>query len=121
MHSCLGFSVASYLPKLVCGALHVGARRYLAAVESPQREKQVLRSCIEESDGSRYLELPRQSVNGEEVLPTLHMVLDQGSIGWPLGLYVVYGLRCRATVHFDIWHRVHNDWNLALKHCGLST
>eukprot|EP00971_Amphidinium_carterae_P230802 4580156-Amphidinium_carterae.1 len=49
------------------------------------------------------------------------MTLDQGTIGWPLGLYIVYGLHARATVNFDIWHRVHNDWGLALKHMGLST
>eukprot|EP00971_Amphidinium_carterae_P077754 1537392-Amphidinium_carterae.1 len=121
LETCLGCGLASFIPKMRCQALNEGSRRYLAQVESPHRACKVSRSCIEDSDGSRRMELPRVSVNGEETLPALHMTLDQGSIGWPLGLYIVYGLHARATVSFDIWHRVHNDWGLALKYMGLST
>eukprot|EP00971_Amphidinium_carterae_P110299 2185300-Amphidinium_carterae.2 len=121
LHTCLGFGLASFIPKSRCQELREGARRYLAEVVHPESGVKVSRSCIEEQDGSRRMELPRVCVNGQEKLPALHMTLDQGSIGWPLGLYIVYGLHVRGTVNFDIWHRVHNDWGLALKHMGLTT
>ena len=47
--------------------------------------------------------------------PTMSIVIDQGSDGWSLMFYVLYKLKLRAILKFDIYHREHNDVGGAVK------
>ena len=51
--------------------------------------------------------------------PTMSIVIDQGSDGWSLMFYVLYKLKLRAILKFDIYHREHNDVGGAVKASGM--
>ena len=66
--------------------------------------------------------IPGDESEGEYLLkpqPTLSVVIDQGSDGWSTMYYVLYKLKLRAILKFDIFHREHNDVSGAVKASGM--
>ena len=52
--------------------------------------------------------------------PTMHLVTDMGPKSWP-GIHCILGLGLRASISFDIFHRLHGDWLGAVSYAQLST
>lgn len=79
------------------------------------------RACILDSEsGQRRLECPLQlDENGHSVKRTLHISLDQGSIGRAGALYMYTVLQVRGAYWWDLWHRTWNDTRWAISEAGL--
>ena len=76
------------------------------------------RSCLENtSTGARRLELPRGQGN---LLRTLHVTIDEGSIGFPALLWLMNGVKLRMSFWPDPCHRISNNLAWAQDVSGLA-
>ncbi len=110
----VGFGLATYMPRQRLKALPAGHIRCF--VDNPGPGGVVVRrSVIQSPDGQRVFEVPRLrfgingGVDGQGFSPTLHLCIDQGSVGLPASLWVMLGQGLWMTLTFDIFHRLHND------------
>lgn len=96
--------------------LGVDEERYLAEIASPASSEPEARSCIHNRrTGERRIELPLRYVDGSPHLPTIHICMDQGPVGWPAMQFYAFHCKAHATLHFDHLHRMHNDWKDGLQ------
>lgn len=79
------------------------------------------RCVIQDLSGAsrRYEAIREFNDVGELVRPSLHMHLDERSIGKPFSFLMISGGRCRATQRNDRSHRVQNDCKVSLKKSSL--
>eukprot|EP00971_Amphidinium_carterae_P276856 5494429-Amphidinium_carterae.3 len=111
----VGWGFGQYIPK----------RRPVAIVEGQTRKQttrpdgeQRVRNYFEGPGGEKVYEIARLvALDKREVLPCLHLCIDEGPTGWPASVYLA--ARGRITVTPDTFHRQHNDWLLAIGHSGL--
>lgn len=80
------------------------------------------RSCIRRTDGASLpcIEHPRILIDGKASAPTLHLSIDQGSIGLSAAVWMAAGRGLRMTLCTDVCHRIHNDVLDGLCATGLS-
>lgn len=79
------------------------------------------RSCIRNGAGETFYEVNHEYDEDARRLPrpTLHMLLDQGSVGWVGAQWLVLFPHIRGTVDHDACHRRSNDGRAALQETGL--
>jgi len=124
-----GLSLSHFMPARRATALGLGERRFHVPVGSgPQTvpfaegDPTLRRCCVEHVATKRgRFELPRVPQAGAAALhrPSLHVAIDQGSIGWPGWLYTFTGLGVRGTLWMDPWHRITNNLDQAVKASNL--
>eukprot|EP00971_Amphidinium_carterae_P296071 5880998-Amphidinium_carterae.1 len=105
----LGYGLSTFMVKNPTGPLPPGSKRYLCRLVAEDPDS--ARSCIQLSDGSRYVEVPRQTIAGAKVPgPVLHVACDMGPVGKPALSYLRTRLSLRCSVTYDVYHRIVNDW-----------
>lgn len=114
-----GFGLANYIPKRQALPLKKNEVRYFVKREDPSTGEEENRSCLRLESGDTVFEVPRVVQEGQLVAPILHVSADQGSVGWPALVYLLYGRKCRMTLEGDIFHRCHNDVLEAVTTSGL--
>eukprot|EP00971_Amphidinium_carterae_P220770 4383041-Amphidinium_carterae.1 len=115
VHS-IGWGFAQYIPKRRPKPLTAGeVRKRKAETDTPDSK---VRLYIESPDGTKTFECARlRDPSGADVFPCLHVCIDEGPTGFPGMIYLA--TRSRLTITCDYFHRVHNDWLLAVGHSGL--
>ena len=109
LHRGVGYGLDKFAPKRVPVVLPKTAKRYV--IEVLIEEKIEKRSCVALEDGTRYLEVPRQTIRGCRVPgPVLHVATDQGPVGGAALSFMRAHLSLRMSVTYDLYHRVINDW-----------
>ena len=116
-----GISLIDLMPVRRLAGLGAEQRRYFAEVPHPVTQQPQRRSCISDTSGQRFLEVPQKfDENGERIVPsTWHVVHDMGSVGFPAFLWLFLRAGIRGTISFDRFHRMHNDRLEGLKDSGL--
>ena len=105
----LGYGLDKFAPKRAPVVLPKIAKRYV--IDVVLEEKVEKRSCVALDDGTRYIEVPRQTIRGHKVPgPVLHVATDQGPVGGAALSFLRAHLSLRMTVTYDLYHRVINDW-----------
>lgn len=124
-----GISLARFMPDRRISALSKDQVRFFVSADGCPNpapfapdEPVVRRSCVlDKSTSDSWLELPRVVVAGAEGIhrPSVHVCIDQGSIGWPGWVYCFCELGVRGTLWMDPWHRIANNLDLAVKNSSL--
>jgi hypothetical protein len=114
----LGLSFTQFRPAKPVGPLEAWEKRHFTphatsgskvvfpATDPPGR----LRSVIEDTrSGDMRFELPF-AMKGGKILakPSLHTVLDKGSVGFPAVCWLYWAQKLRGCIFADFWHQ---DWN----------
>eukprot|EP00971_Amphidinium_carterae_P348731 6490646-Amphidinium_carterae.1 len=109
--------LACYIPRKLLRPLGRNERRYNLQKEQcieKCQNGQDLRVCVWDADAgrSRY-----------EISPIaphcLHIICDQGPMGWPSLHFMTASLNVCSTYRWDESHRVWNDTKLCVSRCGL--
>ena len=107
------------MPRVILGPLPPGAKRYFAPIRVPGFDEPQGRCCIQHQDGRRCFELPRLLRAGQEQWPVLHVSADQGSVGHAGRNWMNHGCHMVMTQGFDVWHRLVNDLQDAVRQAGM--
>ena len=108
-----GFGLGAFTPAVQCGPLEIGAQRVLKHLRTGPQSKEV-RSWIKGPDGRMKLEIRHEPSD------TIHLVSDQGSVGFQGAQWVRSGLGLRCTTTFDPLHRCYNDIRGSMSSAGLA-
>ena len=114
-----GWGLATYMPRVILGPLPPGAQRFVAPIRVPGFDEPQGRSCIQHQDGRRCFELPRLLRAGQEQWHVLHVSADQGSVGHAGLNWMNHGCHMVMAHGFDVWHRLVNDLQDAVKQAGM--
>ena len=115
-----GKTFQSFRPVRRPGALQAGEERYFTEIEVTGDGPPAVRSCIASDESTACIEVPRLLDEGSRVIPTLHLAIDSGSIGYFASRYLQHGLGLRMTETYDIWHMVQNCLLDSVSEAGLS-
>eukprot|EP00971_Amphidinium_carterae_P161755 3206590-Amphidinium_carterae.1 len=112
-----GSCLSRYKPASSCGVSTRGEVRSKISAKEGDAERKY-RICVKvEGEANRWL-LQRVFAGDEEIAPSLHVSIDQGSVGFAGMMFLC--TRLRVTCCADVFHRIHNDYLLSIGHCDLA-
>eukprot|EP00971_Amphidinium_carterae_P136579 2706124-Amphidinium_carterae.1 len=111
----VGWGLEQYIPLYIPSRLLEGEQTYL--VEVKLRSSVMKRLCVTSPGGERRFASTRRFIGPTEVFAQLHMSQDQGGVGWVGSKFLETKLM--MTTSPDLFHRVSNDFGLAVGAAGL--
>lgn len=113
-----GLGFERFAPARRVGPLTADEERYFSEMEGVGGVRQ--RSCIlNRASNSRYLEVPDEFFGEECISPSLHVKVDQGSVGWQFYQWLFHSGKVRGSLEQDEHHRGPNDAKEATLATGL--
>lgn len=116
-----GVDLKRFVPSLPVGALSTSETRHFVKVQCADGATATRSVIVDSVSGGRRFEVPTVISGGIRQTPVLHMVLDQGSIGWLGMMWCVHKAPIRSTITFDGFHRLVNDYLAGISSFGLCT
>ena len=116
-----GFGLQMFVPSRRVGLLQPNERRFLAPVHCVMTNEIRNRSFIMNKDTrEKRIEVMNKSDGKNRRVPTLHQIVDCGSLGLAAANFLVHGPpRLRGTLCFDIFHRVQSSWSDGVVRSGM--